>query len=123
MPENAGAFENTRRPVPVSSVTALMRFALDGVASHVATPAPSPEIPVDTGRPVALVRVTADGVPRFGLTSVGEFANTNAPVPVSSPTIALSSAEVSISPAVSPPVIPSVEVATHCCPVPVDWST
>jgi hypothetical protein len=83
VPENAGAFENTRRPEPVSSVTAEMRFALDGVASHAAMPVPSPEIPVATGRPVALVRVTDVGVPRTGVVRVGDVPKTSAPLPVS----------------------------------------
>jgi hypothetical protein len=43
-----------------------------------------PVTPVDSGSPVAFVRTTAEGVPRAGVTSVGEFANTFAPVPVSS---------------------------------------
>jgi len=36
------------------------------------------------GTAVALVKLIADGVPRFGVTSVGLVAKTNAPVPVSS---------------------------------------
>lgn len=79
-----GDVANTAAPVPVSSVNALRRFALDGVARKVATPAPRPLTPVEIGNPVALVRVAADGVPRSGVTSVGEVANTAAPVPVSS---------------------------------------
>jgi hypothetical protein len=34
------------------------------------------------GSPVPLVSVTADGVPRFGVTNVGEVARTSAPAPV-----------------------------------------
>ena len=34
--------------------------------------------------PLAFVRTTADGVPRFGVTRVGLVANTAAPLPVSS---------------------------------------
>lgn len=63
VPVNVGPAENTALPVPVSSVSAVMRFAEDGVASHVAMPVPRPEIPVETGRPVALVSVAEDGVP------------------------------------------------------------
>lgn len=59
-----GVLANTRAPVPVSSVTAAARFALDGVASHVATLLPRPEMPVETGKPVQLVSVPEDGVPR-----------------------------------------------------------
>ena len=46
------------------------------------------------GKPVALVNVTADGVPRLGVTNVGEVANTNAPEPVSSEITPANSAEV-----------------------------
>jgi len=59
-----GDVPNTSAPDPVSPVTADARFALDGVARKVATPVPSPEIPVDTGRPPQLVSVPLDGVPR-----------------------------------------------------------
>jgi hypothetical protein len=41
-----------------------------------------PVKPVDAGRPVAFVSVTAEGVPRFGVTRVGDVASTAAPVPV-----------------------------------------
>src|SRR6185312_621538 len=54
-------------------------------ASAVATPVPSPETPVEIGRPVAFVRVPLDGVPRAGVTSVGLVASTTAPVPVTPP--------------------------------------
>lgn len=42
----------------------------------------SPVTPVDKGRPVAFVRVADAGVPSAGVTSVGLFDNTTAPVPV-----------------------------------------
>jgi hypothetical protein len=79
-----GEVAKTREPVPVSSVTALIRLALDGVASAVATPVPRPDTPVLIGSPVAFVRVAELGVPRAGVTRVGEVAKTFAPVPVSS---------------------------------------
>ena len=41
-----------------------------------------PVTPVDKGKPVALVRVTLVGVPRTGVTRVGEVASTLLPVPV-----------------------------------------
>jgi hypothetical protein len=41
-----------------------------------------PVTPVERGKPVALVRVTEVGVPRIGVTSVGEVFNTTEPVPV-----------------------------------------
>lgn len=42
----------------------------------------TPVTPVVRGKPVALVSTPADGVPRFGVTSVGEVARTGAPDPV-----------------------------------------
>ena len=66
-----GLVANTKEPDPVSSVTAAARLLELGVARNVATPLPNPEIPVATGRPVALVSVAADGVPRFGVVRTG----------------------------------------------------
>ena len=43
-----------------------------------------PVTPVESGKPVAFVKVTDVGVPRIGVTNVGLVANTFAPVPVSS---------------------------------------
>ncbi len=57
-------------------------------ANAVATFVPSPDTPVLIGSPVAFVRVADVGVPRTGVTSVGEVANTKDPVPVSSVTAA-----------------------------------
>jgi hypothetical protein len=59
VPENAGAVEKTARPVPVSSVRAERRLALEGVAKKVATLAPRPDTPVLIGRPVASIRLKA----------------------------------------------------------------
>ena len=81
---NVGLVANTKEPEPVSSETADAKFALDGVAKNVATPLPSPDTPVEIGKPVQLVSVPEVGVPRIGVTKVGVFANTFAPVPVSS---------------------------------------
>ena len=67
-------------------MTADARFADDGVAKNVATPVPRPLTPVLIGSPVALVSVAAEGVPKLGVTSVGEVAKTNEPEPVSSVT-------------------------------------
>ena len=47
-----------------------------------------PVTPVVKGRPVAFVKVADCGVPRIGVTKVGEVANTNDPEPVSSVTAA-----------------------------------
>ena len=77
-----GEVAKTAEPVPVSSVKAAARFALDGVARKVATPVPRPDTPVAIGRPVAFVKVALVGVPRIGVTSVGEFDNTTLVVPV-----------------------------------------
>ena len=41
-----------------------------------------PVTPVVRGRPVAFVSVTAEGVPRFGVVSVGDVARTMPPLPV-----------------------------------------
>ena len=90
----AGLVPKTSAPEPVSSVTADAKLDDEGVARNVATPVPRPEIPVATGSPVALVRVTDWGVPRIGVTKVGVLANTNAPVPVSSEITPASSADV-----------------------------
>ena len=77
-----GLLANTKAPEPVSSVTAEARLALEGVLKNVATPVPRPETPVDIGRPVALVKVPEDGVPKAGVTRVGLFDKTTEPVPV-----------------------------------------
>jgi hypothetical protein len=79
-----GDVANTKRPVPVSSVTADNKLADDGVAKKVATLAAKPETPVEIGRPVQLVRVPEVGVPNNGVVRVGDVANTKSPVPVSS---------------------------------------
>jgi hypothetical protein len=68
---NTGLVAKTACPVPVSSVRAARRLALEGVASTVATPVPKPVMPVASGNPVAFVNTAAEGVPRFGVTSVG----------------------------------------------------
>src|SRR6185312_8033545 len=81
---SVGDVANTAAPDPVSLVIAAARFALEGVARNVATPEPRPLTPVEIGNPVALVSVTDVGVPRTGVTSVCDVANTAAPVPVSS---------------------------------------
>lgn len=78
-----GEVANTSAPDPVSSVTAEIRLALDGVAKNVATPVPRPLTPVAIGSPVAFVSVPLVGVPRIGVTKVGDVANTSAPLPVS----------------------------------------
>ena len=73
---NVGEVANTKDPVPVSSVTAEIKFALVGVARNVATPVPKPDTPVLIGNPVAFVNVTLVGVPNIGVTKVGDVENT-----------------------------------------------
>jgi hypothetical protein len=90
---SVGEVAKTRAPEPVSSVTAAMRLADDGVPKNVATFAARPETPVEIGSPVALVRVMLVGVPRIGVTKVGEVAKTATPLPVSSVSAAESAAE------------------------------
>jgi hypothetical protein len=51
-------------------------------ANAVATFEPKPETPVEIGRPVALVKVAAEGVPKSGVVKAGEDALTTLPVPV-----------------------------------------
>ena len=71
-----GLVAKTSAPLPVSSVTAVARFAELGVARNVAMPVPSPLTPVLMGRPVQLVSVPLAGVPSVGLISVGDVENT-----------------------------------------------
>jgi len=68
---NVGLVVNATVLLPLSSVRADARLALEGVAKNVATPVPSPETPVEIGRPVQLVSVPDAGVPRAGVVSVG----------------------------------------------------
>jgi len=101
---SVGLVANTRAPEPVSSVTADARLAELGVARKVATPVPRPLTPVLMGRPVALVKVALEGVPRAGVTSVGLVANTKAPEPVSSVTADARLAELGVARKVAMPV-------------------
>ena len=68
---SVGVLANTNAPVPVSSVTALIKFELVGVAKNDAIPVPKPLTPVAIGKPVALVKVALDGVPKFGVVRTG----------------------------------------------------
>ena len=68
---NVGLVANTAEPVPVSSVSAARKLALEGVPKKVATFDPNPDIPVETGNPVQEVRVPDAGVPNAGVTKVG----------------------------------------------------
>jgi hypothetical protein len=99
-----GLVAKTNDPVPVSSVTAEIRLALDGVPKKVATPVPRPDTPVLIGKPVAFVKVPLVGVPRMGVTRVGEVANTNEPEPVSSDTAEAKLADDGVPKKVATPV-------------------
>ena len=56
------------------------------------------------GNPVALVKVTDVGVPKIGVTKVGEVANTAEPVPVSSVKAERRLAELGVARKVATPV-------------------
>ena len=129
-----GVVPNTNDPVPVSSVTAASKLALEGVPKNVATPVPSevipvppfatgsvPVTPVVNGKPVALVNVPEVGVPKIGVTSVGLVANTRAPVPVSFVTAAARLADDGVPRNVATPVpsavMPVPPLATGNVPV------
>jgi hypothetical protein len=58
----------------VTPVRAAAKLVALGVPRNVATPVPRPDTPVEIGKPVALVKTPLDGVPRAGVTSVGEVA-------------------------------------------------
>ena len=73
-----GDVPKTSNPPPVSSVTAVARLALDGVARNVATPVPSPLIPVLTGNPCVIGERPAGGCSKNWVTKVGVFAKTSA---------------------------------------------
>lgn len=81
VPVKTGDPEKTNDPVPVSSVTAVIKFALLGVERKVATPIPRPETPVLIGNPVQLVKMPAVGVPNAGVVNEGEILPAIAPVP------------------------------------------
>ena len=118
---NVGDDANTSDPEPVSSVTADAKFADEGVAKNVATLDPRPDTPVEIGRPVAFVSVAAEGVPRLGVTNVGEVANTKDPDPVSSVTAAAKLDDEGVPKKVATPVpsdvMPVPPLATGRVPV------
>lgn len=118
---SVGVLANTSAPVPVSSVTADAKLAELGVPKNVATSVPKPEIPEDTGSPVALVSVTLEGVPRAGVTNVGLLAKTSAPDPVSSVMADARLAELGVPKNVAIPdpndVMPVPPLATGSVPV------
>ena len=89
-----GDVAKTNEPEPVSSVTAAAKLALDGVASHVATPVPRPLMLLGL-MPVQFDRLPLLGVPRAPLnvtnapaepTLTAKAVKTPVPVPVKFPT-------------------------------------
>ena len=108
VPPNAGEALKTTAPVPTSPITAVASCAVVNdpksvalpvevmapvkLALVVTLPAVNPE-----AVPVILVPTSVDGVPRFGVVSIGDSAKTMLPVPVSSPISTDSSADESIS--------------------------
>lgn len=72
VPVSSGDAERTTEPLPVDVVTPVPPFATGSV----------PVMPVPSGRPVAFVSIAADGVPRFGVVSVGDVESTTLPDPV-----------------------------------------
>lgn len=76
-----GEVAKTSAPVPVSSVMAERRLALDGVAKNVAMPVPRPDIPVEIGKPVQFVSVPDAGIPSTGVVNEGEVVPATPPVP------------------------------------------
>ena len=77
---SVGEVAKTASPVPVSSVNAAAKFADVGVAKKVATLVPRPLTPVEIGKPVQLVSVPLEGVPRTGVTSVGDVKESVSPL-------------------------------------------
>ena len=77
-------------PLATGSVPVTLVAALTKVVEVLPVPpfaiGKVPVTPVDRGRPVALVKVALVGVPRIGVTSVGEVDNTLFPDPVLVPT-------------------------------------
>ena len=77
---SVGLVAKTASPLPVSSVRHEARFAELGVARNAATLVPSPLTPDDIGSPVQLVSVPLEGVPRTGVTSVGDVSESVSPL-------------------------------------------
>jgi hypothetical protein len=77
-----------------------------------------PVTPVESGKPVALVRVTEVGVPRIGVTSVGDVDRTLLPEPVLvvTPVPPLPTGRVPVTPVVSGKPVALVNVAADGVP-------
>jgi len=87
-------------------------------ARAVAMPVPSPETPVLMGRPVQLVRVPLDGVPRTGVTRVGLLESTTLVVPVEvvTPVPPFATGKVPVTPVVSGRPVALVSTAADGVP-------
>lgn len=72
LPAGAAHVPSPRQKVEELALVPLLRLATGRL----------PVTPVLSGRPVPLVRTTADGVPRAGVTRVGEVLSTTLPLPL-----------------------------------------
>jgi len=113
VPAPAGA---AQEPSPLQKVDALADVPLFKFVTG-----KFPVMPVVKGNPVKFVATPAEGVPRSGVTNVGELANTKAPDPVSSVTAEAKLAELGVPKKVATPVpkdvIPVPPLATPKVPV------
>ena len=106
--------------VPVESFTAPVELKLESAEAVMLVKAPvlavvAPTVPLMLMEavPVRFVTTPLAGVPNAGVTNVGEFANTRAPVPVSSDTAAAKLADDGVPKKVATPVAsPLIPVAT-----------
>ena len=73
--------EKVFTPAMVSSVVKSTKFLVADAVPPLAIGS-IPVTPDVNGKPVALVNTTAEGVPKFGVASVGEVARTTFPEPV-----------------------------------------
>jgi hypothetical protein len=71
----------------VFQVTALLSVKVANDGTEILASGRVPVTPVDSGRPTQFVRVPLVGVPRRGVTSVGEFEKTTSPLPVFVPIV------------------------------------
>ena len=69
---NVGELERTLLPEPVDVVTPVPPFATGKI----------PETPDVSGNPIAFDKTTEDGIPKAGVTKVGELLRTTDPLPV-----------------------------------------
>jgi hypothetical protein len=109
VPVRAGLAERTLDPVPVDAVTPVPPLATGRV----------PVTPVVRGRLVPLVRITAEGVPRFGVVRTGDPDKTTLPVPVDvvTPVPPLATGRVPVTPVVSGSPVAFVRVAAEGVPI------